>query len=167
MLSQLTRVSKDWHKIIVHPVLAHMQVQHATNTENPVILHTSRPINNAGLVRFYLLKEDGNLLKTANSPLAKLNYSQVCMLQNSCNGLLCCMTSSDCAGIIVLNPFISGEVVRVPPPTNKIACIAKTEYGLGFDCLTNTYKIVCVFVKDVNREIRSLKLGVKSVHFGY
>jgi F-box interacting protein len=92
-----------------------------------------------------MLREDGAFLRfTANSKVCNI-------LEGYCNGLLCFTKKVhrfQISPLFLFNPARQ-EVVEVPPPCmeddDRAAAPCKRKYGLGFDCSTNTYKIVAVF----------------------
>jgi F-box interacting protein len=136
-------LSPLWCNTIDDPSFAYMhQLQCA---EEPKVLLLDPPTDHPA-VPDVMFGEDGVFLKASLNLLKKFSDSKEYFLQGWCNGLLC-FTKKFCADspLFLLNP-LRQEVVQVQQPSQWIDNIhyrgLGRKYGLGFDCSTNTYKIV-------------------------
>jgi F-box interacting protein len=138
-LLRFRRVSPLWCCIIDDPFLEHMH--RLRRIEEPKVLLIDLPAQEPDS----MLREDGAFLRfTANSKVCNI-------LEGYCNGLLCFtkkVHGFQISPLFLFNPARQ-EVVEVPLPCmeddDRAAAPCKRKYGLGFDCSTNTYKIVAVF----------------------
>ncbi|XP_059430225.1 F-box protein At3g07870-like [Corylus avellana] len=135
-LLRFRRVSPLWCSIIDDPCLA--QMHQLRRAEEPKVLLVDLPAHEPDV----MLREDGAFLRFAAD-------SKACnILEGCCNGLLCFtkkVRKFQISPLFLFNPARQ-EVVEVPPPCmedDRGQC--RRKYGLGFDCSTNTYKIVAVF----------------------
>jgi F-box interacting protein len=141
-------VSPTWRSIIDDPCLAYMHRLRCA--EEPKVLILDPPTHEPADAT---LREDGVFLKASLNLLTRFANSKAYSLRGCCNGLLC-LTKQFCgeSPLFLFNPPRQ-EVVELQPP-----CIApsRKKYGLGFDCSTNTYKIVGVFDDDLSAQVYTL-----------
>lgn len=152
-LFRFRSVSKLWCKLIDHPSLANMHHHYQQHPiPIPISLSPTKHTTGLHLVQRNLLPRVPTLCPTQ---LPILNFDFKSSWNNysfgSCNGLV---YFAQHMPAIIISVYVSNPLRRqchkLPPPhTNFIPAAASVKtYGLGFDCSTNTFKMVCVFFRE-------------------
>ncbi|XAR60336.1 hypothetical protein NMG60_11033659 [Bertholletia excelsa] len=145
-LFQLRCVSKLWHSIVDHHL--------CSATDRVPMLLLLVPHNKT--MTFHLVQEKGRTLKASENSISTLSVGvKGCILESSCNGLLC-ISYNKKQGFILLNPLINDKQflslpmapLNVPSPSHTmVSC------GLGYDASANTYKIVRIVCQDLELNV--------------
>ena len=150
-------VSPLWSNIIDDPCLAYMHLTRCVQESKILLLdHHHTPD-----VTF---TEAGVFLKANMNLVPKFANSKAYFLEGCCNGLLCFTKGCDDSVLVLFNP-LRQEVLALPPSTSSPP-LGKRKYGLGFDCLTNKYKIVSVFFREGGYENPDYNLGAEVYTLG-
>ncbi|KAJ0097539.1 hypothetical protein Patl1_27222 [Pistacia atlantica] len=122
----------------------------STCVEEPQIVYTSSLLRSTKKLHSMTYDEANNVMKKSEIPVLEFsgdnrekNTYELCYVEY---GLLCIRKYRQHELVFLLNP-LTGEVLELPRSTSELWKInwCKTSwYGMGFDCTTNTYKIVRV-----------------------
>ncbi|CAK9184367.1 unnamed protein product [Ilex paraguariensis] len=148
-LFQFRCVSRPWCNIIDHPYLANMHIEQVGDEPTPILVFDPRLTKSTMTMSLYLLKEKGETLETSENPLLEFDLKGYCFT-GSCNGLQYFTEGGDEGCVIVSNP-LREEFQRLPSIEIQCPNLPRWKtYGLGFDISTNTFKMICVFFRELN-----------------
>ncbi|KAM7528534.1 hypothetical protein LguiB_031944 [Lonicera macranthoides] len=163
-LLQLRSVSKLWCAIIDHPSLPAIHLSTQSQKAQPATTLVLSPNPDGDKVpptftTIHLLQESGKVLQPTTQ-FMNLPFSTTRLnLEGSSNGLLYFVQNGRDRAVVISNPF-KKQYRKLPPP--DIPCLELaylSKYGLGFDNITRSLKMVCVFFKEL--DFSSYKLGAK------
>lgn len=136
-------VSKIWRDIIDGLSFAKKHIAFAA--EQPQILPAAVPFP-IGAQALHSLTYDGNSIKESDYPVLEFLNNESYDLSHIAYGLLLFENQNCRAEAFLYNP-LRGEVLELPRASTPAAETYSTDYwyGMGFNNMTNTYKIVRVF----------------------
>lgn len=140
-LLTLRCVSKSWCKIIDDPFYAHMQY-HCGEAEQETPLIIPEFVVSRKAVSLYAAcdNEEDRMIHAAKIPM--VNFEVKGSAGGSCNGLMY-FAEFRGARIVVLNPLRRQFKILPSMSIENFCCDREKAYGLGFDTLTKTFKMVC------------------------
>ncbi|GKB11752.1 F-box domain containing protein [Tanacetum coccineum] len=145
-------VSKLWREYIDDSYFVSVHDKQVTEDPTPIIFYLARNSELAKTLCFHMIESDNitnHVLKAKSNPVFefvdKKLLSPTYINVGSCNGLVIIETDGKLMPTFtVIHPINKQSYVlpKLPLRGNQVSC------GLGFDSVTNTFKMVCVYHKN-------------------
>ncbi|XP_074346951.1 F-box protein At3g07870-like [Apium graveolens] len=148
-LLRLRAVSKSWCKIIDDPFYAHLHYHCGeAEQETPVIIPEFTVSRKAVSLYAACDNEEDSTIHAGKIPMAKFEVKD--SFGGSCNGLMY-LAEFRGARIVMLNPLRNQFKILPSMSIENYCPESKKAYGLGFDTLTKTFKMVCTIYEASTR----------------